>query len=291
MVQKNIILLIGETASGKTKFIEKYSKEKDIRVINCDSRQIYKYLDIGTAKPDKELLDRVKHYFIDIIEVNEQFSGGDFFRITEEILAKHDNFIISAGTPFYLNIILNGIDEIPPVRQTIRNRVNLLLQTKGLFYLYNELKRIDPYRAEQISPNDTQRIKRALEVFFETGIPISGFFNNKKKLNIQFSKVIYIKKDKEILKRNIYLRTRQMIKDGLVEETQRLIKRYSKKTLYNKKIIGYNETIDYLDKRITFEELPNIIARNTVMYVKRQRTFFKKIIKSLDCEIEYINKE
>lgn len=283
MVQKKIELLLGETASGKTEYLKERSKKENFVVFNCDSRQIYKFLDIGTAKPDRDFLDKVFHYFIDIVEYDQNFSAGDFLRNFNEYLNREDRrIILSVGTPFYLNSIIYGLDDIPEVSKETREKVQVMLKEKGLPYLYDLLNRVDPQRAQELNKNDKQRITRALEVYFETKKPISSFYRKRKKIGFKLEKIEYLYKDRKELQERIVQRVERMVSSGLVEEVQRIKVLYGEQIFYEKPVIGYFETLDYIKGLISKEKMKEQIVKNTLSLVKRQRTFFKKIIKDLN---------
>ncbi|MDY6787602.1 MAG: tRNA (adenosine(37)-N6)-dimethylallyltransferase MiaA [candidate division WOR-3 bacterium] len=282
MVQAHIDLLLGPTASGKTHYIEELSKHNDFEVINCDSGQIYKYLDIGTAKPPASLLSEVPHHMVDVTEIDRSFSVGDFLDIALREIAAKKRIIISAGTPFYINILINGISDIPDIDPDARARTEALEEEKGLDYLYDMLYKADPARALDLSPNDSQRIKRSIEVYLQTGKPISYFYRNKRKFNIAFDSVKYLKWSRAQLQERIIKRTDSMIEQGLIEETRRITEKYSADILRNKKIIGYNEVLDYLEGNSDKDRMRELIISNTMKYVKSQLTFFRKIMSQLE---------
>ncbi|MEO0237041.1 MAG: tRNA (adenosine(37)-N6)-dimethylallyltransferase MiaA [candidate division WOR-3 bacterium] len=283
MVQKKIELLLGETASGKTEYLKERSKKENFVVFNCDSRQIYKFLDIGTAKPDKEFLGKVFHYFVDIVEYDQKFSAGDFLRNFNDYLNREDRkIILSVGTPFYLNSILYGLDDIPEVSKETREKVQLIMKEKGLSYLYDLLNKVDPQRAQELNKNDKQRITRAIEVYFETKKPISSFYRKRKKIGFKVEKMEYLYRDKKELQERIVKRVERMVFSGLVEEVEKIKVLYGEEIFYEKPVIGYFETFEYIKGLISKEEMKEKIIKNTLSLVKRQRTFFKKIIKDLN---------
>ncbi|MGE3063758.1 MAG: tRNA (adenosine(37)-N6)-dimethylallyltransferase MiaA [bacterium] len=288
MVQKMRELLIGETASGKTEYIKERASREKIEVLNCDSRQIYKYFDIGTAKPSKSLQREVKHHLVDIIEITDEFSAGEFLNYSLKILEKAENVIVSAGTPFYLNVLINGIDEIPKVKLETRKMIDEMHRERGNSGLYDFLKDVDSARALQLNVNDTQRIKRSLEVYLDTGIPISRYFKKHKRREISFDRITYIKKEKRVLEERVAERTRRMLAEGLVEEVESLLRRYSADDIIRKPIIGYVEAMEYLEGNIDRERMAEEIVRNTMGYIKRQRVFFKKILLPYADLVEYI---
>lgn len=283
MVQKNLKVLLGCTGSGKTAWIEQHEPAS---VINCDSRQIYRHLDIGTAKPEPELLERVKHHLVDIKDINENFSAGEFIRTVNSIL-ENEEPLISCGTPFYLNALVNGMDELPEVPEDIRSRVNAMEQDMGIEELYSILSSIDPQRAAQLKPADSQRIRRALEVYYATGSPISSFFTGNRQSDTDFN-IMYIEKDRAELRNIITERTEHMLNRGMVNETEWAIGKFGRDTLLNKKIIGYKECVDYIEGRISREETKAGIITSTMQYAKRQETFFRKILRSPNVRIDRI---
>ncbi|MCK4523861.1 tRNA (adenosine(37)-N6)-dimethylallyltransferase MiaA, partial [candidate division WOR-3 bacterium] len=246
MVQKNIKIILGETASGKTQYIENLYTNSKKEIINCDSRKIYKKLNIGTAKPLPETLKKVKHHLIDIVEIDETYNVGDFIRNVKELISKDVEYIVSAGTPFYLDILINGISFIPSIDMNIRKMVIEDTDKRGIESMYEELMKVDKKRANELKQRDTQRILRAIEVYRQTGIPISEYYKTKEKIDFNIKSIIYLKREKEELRKRVKDRTEKMIKNGLIEETEKMISLYGKQTLMDKKIIGYSEIIDHI---------------------------------------------
>lgn len=283
-----IQLLIGETASGKTEYLKELSQREKFEVLNCDSRQIYKYFDIGTAKPDKSILNKIQHHLIDIVEITEDFSAGPFLNAADKIIDRTDNLIISAGTPFYINVLLNGIDDIPAVKKETRDMITEMHREKGNSELYKFLSKVDPERAKQLNPNDTQRIKRSLEVYLDSGVPISRYFTKKKRERMNFDRIIYIRREKSVLEERVMERTLKMLNSGFIEEVEGLLKKYSVEDIMKKPIIGYVEAIEYLECNIDRGTMTDEIVRNTMGYIKRQRVFFKKILLPYADLIEYV---
>ncbi|MDD3804461.1 MAG: tRNA (adenosine(37)-N6)-dimethylallyltransferase MiaA [bacterium] len=288
MVQKMIELLIGETASGKTSYIEGRTYKERMEVLNCDSRQIYRGFDIGTAKPSRELLNRVRHHLIDIINITDDFSAGEFLKLSESILKREENIIVSAGTPFYLNVLLNGIDEIPKAKLETRKMIEEMHRERGNSGLHEFLSDVDPVRASQLNVNDTQRIKRSLEVYLDTGIPISRYFRKQKKAEINFGRITYIRREKRILEERVRERVKIMLAKGFIEEAEALIKKHGPSVILKKPIIGYVEALEYIEGNIDRERMIEEIIRNTMGYIKRQRIFFKKILLPFADIVEYI---
>lgn len=279
MVQKAVDILIGETGSGKTSYISELFKNDTFEVINCDSRQIYRHLNIGTAKPPASMLDKIKHHFVDIVDITENYDVMDFVNHTTELLEGDGKYIISAGTPFYLNILLNGISPIPKVSDNVREDVRNQLNESGIQAMYEELVKRDPQRASEIKPNDSQRIIRALEVIRETDKPISFYFKTVIKPDIVPNRITYIRRDRDELRKRVEHRTHMMIESGLIDETRSIIEKYGIDILLEKKIIGYTEAVMHIRGAVSLSEAEEMIVKNTMSYIKHQRTFFNKIIK------------
>jgi len=186
--------------------------------------------------------------------------------------------IISAGTPFYLNVLLKWLDEMPQVEKHIREYVEQVHSEKGLPHLYSLLKKHDEKRAMELAENDSQRIKRALEIYFQTGTPMSEFMVKKSLPIIEPKKVIYLQKNRDELKERIIRRTSGMFEKGRLKETEMLIKKYGIDVLEKKRIIGYAEVIEYIKGICTLHEAEENIVRNSMRYIKRQKTFFNSIL-------------
>jgi len=273
------IIILGATASGKTNLSLELASQNG-EIISVDSRQVYKYMDIGTAKPSNEELLSIPHHLISIIEPNERFTAGLFKRESEKLIDNIYNkdkipFLVG-GTGLYFNSILYGLSPIPAVPTYIRDFVDEKIKTKGIERIYEILAKIDPLYAEKVHKNDRQRISRAIEVFCFTKKPISSFFVKRINNNIRFIK-IGIEMDRELLYKRIDYRVDIMIKNGLIEETENLLKMGYSKDSFGMKTIGYAEIVDYIENRISKEEAIELIKRNTRHYAKRQITWFKKI--------------
>jgi tRNA dimethylallyltransferase len=273
------IIILGATASGKTNLsLELASKHSEI--ISVDSRQVYKYMDIGTAKPSRDELLSIPHHLISIIEPNERFTAGLFKKESENLINNIYNrgkipFLVG-GTGLYFNSILYGLSPIPAVPNHIRDFVDEKIKSRGIERIYEVLTKIDPLYAEKIHKNDRQRISRAIEVFSFTKRPIFSFFAERISNNFKFIK-IGIEIDRELLYKRIDHRVDIMIKNGLIEETENLLKIGYSRESFGMKTIGYAEIVDYIENRVSRDEAIELIKRNTRHYAKRQITWFKKI--------------
>ncbi|MCX5781451.1 MAG: tRNA (adenosine(37)-N6)-dimethylallyltransferase MiaA [Elusimicrobia bacterium] len=288
-----VIAIVGPTASGKTGVAAALSKRVDGEIISADSRQVYKYLDIGTNKSgfwDNEkkmrLFKDVPQHLTDIIEPDETFSAGDFARVAfEKIKYLQQNKkvpIIAGGTGLYLKALMDGLAPMPEKNEEIRKALREKLEKKGIEYLYDELKKIDPESAEKNKDNP-HRLIRAIEVFKATGVPISELQKKtspSKEKFIQFG----LNYQREMLYKRINERSIRMLNSGMIEETEKVLRMGYSKSSEAFKSIGYNSVLKYLDKKISKDNLIETLQRDTRHYAKRQMTWFRK-----DKRINWIN--
>ncbi|MEP6597740.1 MAG: tRNA (adenosine(37)-N6)-dimethylallyltransferase MiaA [Ginsengibacter sp.] len=282
---KTVIIIVGPTASGKTELSLQLASHFNTSIISADSRQCYKELNIGVAKPTAEALHSIKHYFISshsiLDNVNAQVFGEYALNAAEEIFTHNDIAIMVGGTGMYIKAFCDGFDEIPEVKSAVRENIITAYKKKGLAWLQNEVQKKDPVfwmNAEQKNP---QRLMRALEVINSTGNSITSFQKNKKISRLFQTIKIGIQLQKEQLYANIDTRIDKMIQDGLIEEV-RSLKPY--KNLNALQTVGYKEIFKYLDENISFEEAVKQIKINTKQYAKRQLTWFKK-----DYSVEWLS--
>ncbi len=279
-----LIIIAGPTASGKTGLSVALSRELgNCPVIYADSRTIYKYMDVGTAKPSKEIRKEIPHYLIDIIEPTETFNASEFAEETEKIITKLNTeyVLLTGGTGFYINTYLEGTAPVPEISEEIKKQVREIYKEGGLKKLQKILSEKDPVLYRKTDIKNPARLMRALEVFLQTGKPLSYFWElprKKFKLPQEILKV-YIRPPKEVVHKNIEKRTEQMFRDGLMEEVQHLLLKYPEEAPgFNS--IGYKETVRFLKKEeVSPEDLKREIIRNTKKYAKRQRTWFDKFFK------------
>ncbi len=280
-MKKNTILIItGPTASGKTKLGIDCANMFNGEVISADSMQIYKYLDIGTAKPDKSELSMAKHHLINIIEPNEEFSVQQFVNqadIVIEDLFKHKKLpIIVGGTGLYIKSLIYPYSFCKaPKNEEIREKYNTLLATKGKEYIYSLLQEKDPVACEKIHINDTKRVIRALEICEVTGLPKTEM--NIEELNPKYNYIfIALNMPRDQLYERINQRVEIMFNQGLLGEIEAL-KEENKitKEVQSMQAIGYKEFFDYFDNKISIDEVKEQIAKNSRNYAKRQITFIK----------------
>ncbi len=281
MKNKNraIIIICGPTAIGKTDISVKLAKNRG-EIISADSMQVYRFMDIGTAKPDNSLLKQVKHHLIDVIDPDEEFSAYRFKSEAEKIIdnlysEKKMPFIVG-GTGLYIRALVYGMSEAPGKNKRIRDRLMGLLENKGVNYLYQRLYKIDPVYADKISSSDRVRILRALEVYEISGVPFSRYNQLHKKEPRYNLLWIGLNMDREKLYMNINRRTEKMFENGFVDETKKLLKMGFSKEIISRRGIGYIDVIKYLDKEITLEEAIANVQKKTRNYAKRQMTWFRK---------------
>jgi tRNA dimethylallyltransferase len=285
------IVILGQTATGKSELACKLAKALNGEIISVDSIQIYKYFDIGSAKPSKTCLKEVKHHLIDIKEPNEDFSAQEFSlqtkQIIQQIQSKGKTPILCGGTLFYIDALLNSFDLIPQVDTKIKSFFDDIGK-ENITDLYEWLKVIDPKWAQKINKNDKQRINRALSVFLQTGNSLTNFFNKKKKEDFFENCIIFsLQISDNVLEKRITQRTTNMI-DGLIEETLNIVKIGFAQTKPMQSI-GYRQALLYINGKITKKEMSDGIIKETKLYAKRQKTYLNSKFKDKSIKVDYTN--
>jgi tRNA dimethylallyltransferase len=274
-LKKNLIVIAGPTAVGKTALSIELAKFYNCPIISADSRQFYKEMSIGTAKPTKEEMQNVPHYFIDNISIHDTYNVGQFEReaidFIETLFKDHEHLILVGGSGLYINAILNGVDEFEEIPAHIREQLIKDYEEKGLTYLQEELKQKDEVYYHQVDLNNPQRIMRALEVCIHNNKPYSSFRTKEKKQRSFDAINILINTDREALYHRINKRVDIMMQNGLLEEVKSL---YPYKHLNALNTVGYKELFDFIDNKCTLEEAVNLIKQNSRRYAKRQLTWF-----------------
>ena len=287
----NLLILLGPTGIGKTDIAIKLAQKiPDIEIISADSMQIYKYMDIGTAKPNKNILKTIKHYMIDIIDPAENFDVIQYnklaIKIILDIFKRGKIPVLIGGSGLYITSIVEPLFPGPGKDIAYRKILGKEASIYGKKYLYDKLTKIDPISASKISPYDLKRIIRALEVYRLTGNTISYLQKQYSNKNIKFNYyIIGLKRDRENLYQRINLRVDQMIRDGFIEEVKMLRVRGYNENLNSMQGLGYKQINKYLDGEYDKETTINLIKRDTRRYAKRQMTWFNHKIKN----IEWIN--
>ena len=278
MKQENtIIIIVGPTASGKTSLSLQLAQYLNTNIISTDSRQCFKELNIGVAKPANEELERVKHYFINSHSIFENVTAQTFeqcaLKASEEIFKHNKYAVMAGGTGLYIKAFCEGLDEIPDVDEIIRKEIIEEYNNKGLLWLQNEVKKKDPLFWQAGEQQNPQRLMRALEVFLSSGKSITTFRTQvKKERSFNIIKV-GLDISKEQLHSNIDTRIDEMIENGLVNEVESL---WTYKNLNALQTVGYKEIFEYFEGSISLKDAIKKIKANTNQYAKRQMTWFKK---------------
>lgn len=277
MMRKPLVVIAGPTAVGKSEVAIELAKRINGEIVSCDSRQVYKYLNIGTAKPTKEERKKIPHHLIDIIKPNEEFNAYLYAQRAHKAIfgihRKRKIPILVGGSGLYLRAVIDGIFPGAGKNKEIRKR----LEKFSSGALYKRLKEADPKSALRLHPHDKVRIIRALEVYELTGQPISVLqeVSKEKKPNYDLM-MVGLKRKREELYQRINGRVEGMIKGGLVEEVRGLLKRGFSKDLIALKGLGYREIIGYLDREYGLEEAIRLLKRNSRRFAKRQLTWFSQ---------------
>lgn len=275
-----VITIEGATASGKSALAIVLAEALNTEIISADSRQVYCYLDIGTAKVTKEEQKRVKHHLIDIINPDETYNAGAFVKdaslIIEKLHSEGKIPVICGGTGLYIKALLKGLFSLPPLPQKIRQNLKQRLKEEGLAALYAELKSLDPLFAEKISENDTQRILRGLEVAIGTGIPLSEHWQKQKSSCKYNAFRILIDIPRPELYQRINQRIEKMLAQGLLAEIENLFALGYDENSPGLNCLGYKEFLPYFKKEAGLEECILLAAQHQRNYAKRQVTWYRK---------------
>ncbi|MCK9454249.1 MAG: tRNA (adenosine(37)-N6)-dimethylallyltransferase MiaA [Sulfurimonas sp.] len=269
------LAIIGPTASGKSDLAIKIAKKIDAYILSIDSLSIYKEIDIVSAKPSKEELEEVRHFGINLLNPDEYFSVEIFINLYKEVVTacKRDkkNLIIVGGTSFYLKSLLQGLSDIPKITQELSLHVKAKL--KNLQNCYEFLSSLDKEYMKSISPNDSYRIEKALLIYEASKLtPSEWFKQNPKKPVIENLPIFNIDVGRDILRDRIKKRTQKMLASGLIDEVCRLEQRY-RRLPHSMGSIGIIEVLEYLDGRVTIEQMIENISTHTAQLAKRQQTF------------------
>lgn len=277
--KKNILVsVVGPTAVGKTSFAIGLANNFKTEILSADSRQFYKELKIGTAKPDQSELAAAKHHFIDSHSIEEYYNVGQFeadsLKLLDELFERYQTVVMVGGSGLFFKAVWEGFDAMPEVDLKLRNQLNTEFQANGLEPLLKELEKNDGAYFEEVDRQNHQRVIRALEVIRSTGKPFSLFRKGQKPKNRPFDMIkIGLEMERELLFNRINQRMDVMIDQGLFEEAESLLPFKSHNALQT---VGYSEIFGYLEGRYDKEEAIRLLKRNSRRYAKRQMTWFKK---------------
>lgn len=275
MQDKKLIVVAGPTAVGKTAVAVKLALHYQTEILSADARQVYKELEKGTAKPNRQELAAVKHHFVDSVSIHEPFNAGMYGEqarhVLERLFENHRHVVISGGSGLYIRAALEGFDSIPEVPAEVRASVTSEFQEKGLAWLQESVATGDPMYFESVDRQNPQRLMRALEVIRHTGVPFSDF-HGRNKIILPYTVVkVALKMDRDMLYQRIDDRMEAMISDGLFEEAAGL---FPLRHLPALQTVGYQEIFGWLEGLYDRDEAIRLLKRNSRRYAKRQLTWF-----------------
>ena len=275
-----LLVLIGPTAIGKTALSLELAESFNAEIISVDSMQVYRKMDVGTAKASAQELTRVPHHLINIIDPDEAYDAARFIVDAEaaitEISQRGRVVLLTGGTGLYLRALFQGLADAPPIHPELRQHLHQRLHSEGRNALFQELSKLDPESAARIHPNDSQRLVRALEIALHTGKPWSKHIENQGNRNRKFNNYLQIglRCERSQLYKRINLRTSLMMQQGLEEEVRNLINMGYSPELKSMQSIGYRHFVNYIQGSWSLEECERLLARDTRRYAKRQFTWF-----------------
>lgn len=277
-MKKKLIVITGPTAVGKTDLSIETAKHFSTEIISADSRQFYKEMNVGTAKPTTEQLKEIKHHFINSLSVTQDYNAGTFEadcnKLLEKLFEKYDILIMCGGAGLYINAVLNGVDELPKADDEIRKSLKEKLETEGIEFLQKQLQQLDPEYYQKADIQNPQRLMRAIEVCLISGKKYSSHLGKKNTERNFDAIVIGLQDEKEKLYDRINSRVDKMIANGLADEVKNLLAYKNNNALQT---VGYKELVEYFEEKISFEEAVELIKKNTRNYAKRQMTWFRKM--------------
>ncbi|UXE67087.1 MAG: tRNA (adenosine(37)-N6)-dimethylallyltransferase MiaA [Chryseotalea sp. WA131a] len=274
---RKLIVIVGPTAVGKTALAIRVAKQLKTEILSADSRQIYKELEIGTAKPTAAELAEVSHHFINSHSIQETFNAANFgiqaSKLLEELFHQHEYVVVCGGSGLYIKGLLEGFDEMPQMQNGVREKIIHAYQQNGLAWLQDQVKKLDPAYFEIVDVQNPQRLMRALEVIESTDKPFTAWqLKSKRILPYQVIK-IGLELERDQLYARIDARMDAMIEGGLFEEAAKF---YPQKQLNALQTVGYKEIFDFMDGLYDKAEAVRLLKRNSRHYAKRQLTWFKR---------------
>lgn len=284
---KSLLLILGPTGVGKTELSLRVAEHFGCPIVNCDSRQIFRGIPIGTAAPTAEEQARVKHYFIATRELEEDYNAGQFERdaiaLLDDLFKSHDVVVMTGGSMLYADAVCHGLDDLPAVPPDIRTQVQRGYEEKGLNWLQTEVQRLDPAYWEEVDRQNPARLMHCVELCLTIGKAYSSLRTNTRRERPFRIVKIGLERPRALLYARIDERVKQMIAEGLVEEARAV---YPKRALNSLQTVGYRELFAYFDGEYDLDRAIELIQQNTRHYAKRQLTWFRR-----DKEIVWLNAE
>lgn len=275
VLEKTLIVILGPTGVGKTELCLTIAEHLRCDIINCDSRQLFREIPIGTAAPTAEQQQRVRHHFVGTLSLTDYFSASEYEQAVMQLLSQSDadTYILSGGSMMYIDAVCNGIDEMPTIKEELREELKRRLESEGLDVLVEELHRLDPVHWETVDRKNPRRILHALEVCLQTGLPYSSFMKRERKQRPFNIIKIGLTRPREELYERINQRVLQMVDDGLIEEARRV---YPQREHNSLNTVGYKEMFEHFDGITDLPEAIRRIQSNSRKYMRKQETWFKR---------------
>ena len=286
------IAILGPTASGKSNLALSITDHFPIEIISIDSAQVYRYMDIGSAKPDPQILTKIPHHLINLIDPDQQYSAAQFrhdaLLTMKEITLRGNIPLLVGGTMLYFKALREGLSDLPPADQQIRKEIEASAAEKGWSTLHHLLQSVDPMSAERIQPNDSQRIQRALEIYYLTGKPMSQQMVSSQPTSIPYRliSIALLPSDRKVLHQRIQHRFETMLEMGLIEEVRSILSQFSLTLeMPSMRCVGYRQVYQYLQGQLSLMELREKGAAATRQLAKRQLTWLRSMeqLTEFDC--------
>jgi len=275
-----VLVIVGPTASGKSALALEIARRIPSEIISADSRQVYKFLTIGTAKPSGEELTRVKHHFVDALMPDQHFNAGEFGTLAREtaaqVLERRKLPVIVGGTGLYVRSLLDGLFSGPGREEDIREKLESRLESEGAAVLLEELRDVDPEAAKRMLPSNQRRIIRALEVYYTTGKPISVHHEEQKAREYFDSIMVALEWKREALYHRINSRVDAMLAAGFLDEVKQIVSLGYDDRYKSLQTVGYKEAIAFLRSEISYDRMVELMKQNTRRFAKRQLTWFRR---------------
>ncbi len=286
------IAILGPTASGKSNLALSIADHFPIEIISIDSAQVYRYMDIGSAKPDPQILAKIPHHLINLIDPDQQYSAAQFRHdalLTMKEITRRGNIpLLVGGTMLYFKALREGLSDLPPADQQIRKEIEASAAEKGWSTLHHLLQSVDPMSAERIQPNDSQRIQRALEIYYLTGKPMSQQMVSSQPTSIPYRliSIALLPSDRKVLHQRIQHRFETMLEMGLIEEVRSILSQFPLTLeMPSMRCVGYRQVYQYLQGQLSLMELREKGAAATRQLAKRQLTWLRSMeqLTEFDC--------